>query len=162
MSFEKEELIKKENRKLKELITYLESKNNKYVEYIKELGVKIESVQFNANPFNDGLTGEKITYERLSVPDFIIVYKGERDKILQEIKVLVGGMKNDFVYIALIGGFMKEIYLTNEEIEFLFRWFNSTTNGVQIDSFKPREDAKEEDKQIYNSLKDKAKVFNIR
>lgn len=48
---------------------------------------------------------------------------------------------------------MKELYLTQREIQFLYDWFIATTKGEQCEPISPRNTANQEDKEIYEKLK---------
>lgn len=45
------------------------------------------------------------------------------------------------------------MHLTQQEIQFLFDWFIATTKGDQCEPIFPSNNAKQEDKDIYNKLK---------
>lgn len=48
---------------------------------------------------------------------------------------------------------MKEEFLTQREVQFLFNWFISTTKGDQCEPIYPSNKATQEDKDIFNKLK---------
>jgi hypothetical protein len=86
-------LLKAQNKKLKDIIEYLDSKNKKYEEYLKILKVKIETIEIKNNflpsEFKYGIDYNYITYHRITMPEIIIGHKGRQQNLIREInKVL--------------------------------------------------------------------------
>lgn len=87
-------LLRAENEKLKSIIKYLDSKNSKYIEYMKELKIKIESKVIKdptvlIDEYKYGINYSYITHERITMPDFIIGYRGRQQDLIKGINEIL-------------------------------------------------------------------------
>jgi len=98
MLSEREEILalKAENKKLKNIVDYLDSKNKLYVEYLEKLNTSIATVEKKTPNFMDGgyinfIHGDYMftTIETLQTPPMAIGYKGRKSVLTREIEEIL-------------------------------------------------------------------------
>lgn len=83
------EQLENENRKLKELLNWQTSRANKYIEFIQQLGLKIETSIEIQDPWDFSNENEiYITREIIRPNPFMIGYIGRKEDLLKEITEL--------------------------------------------------------------------------